>query len=342
MPEPELLSLLHRAPPEPARAASWEHSTLRLKSGDVAVAQSLGDPAQRHACLVLYNGADPGRRFVIEGTRLVVGRSPDCDAHVDDPGISRRHAEVQAAGDGFELRDLGSANGTLLNGKRIDMPMPLKDGDLVRLGEVVLKFYDKHSLDALLHDRIYRMATVDDGTQVFSKRYVLEALDREVRRAQRSGQPLSLMCLDLDHFKSVNDRWGHAAGDVVLRQAAATVRACVRETDVVGRLGGEEFLVLLPDTALSAAVEAAERVRQTLAGQDIRLAVTDARASRTVFHRQTASIGVTQLEARMAGADELLAAADALMYAAKREGRNRVQALALGAGAGAGRRPPGA
>jgi diguanylate cyclase (GGDEF)-like protein len=304
-------------------ATVWDHSTLRLSKGDATLLQALGgDSGQRCACLIVYSGTDVGRRIALDRERTVLGRMPDCEAPIDSPGISRRHAELLAGPDVVLLCDLGSANGTHVNGLRLDAPTPLRDGDLVRLGEVTLKFYDRLSLDAVLHDRIYRMATVDVGTEVYTRRYVLEVLEREVQRARRGGPPLSLVALDLDHFKAVNDRWGHNAGDLVLRQTAAIVQAAARGSDTVGRLGGEEFVVLMPDTDLASAAEAAERMRRSLA---IRVITIDTpEVGPPVLHRQTASVGVARFSAGMRSVRDLLGAADAMVYEAKREGRNRV------------------
>jgi diguanylate cyclase (GGDEF)-like protein len=302
----------------------WEHSTIRLSKGDVTLFQSLGEPTQRRACLILYSGNDLGRRYALDGERMLIGRAPDCEVHIDSPGLSRRHAELQVEGDTVLLRDLGSANGTRVNDARVELPTMLKDGDLIRLGKVVLRYYDRQSLDALLHDRIYRIATVDAGTDVYTKRYFLAALEREMQLARRSQRPLSLVCLDLDFFKSVNDRWGHNAGDVVLREAASAMKQVVRGTDIIGRIGGEEFAVVLPETALAAALELAERLRAALAGQTVRLELASEQGGSVVLHQQTASLGVAELAPPMQEPRDLLGAADAQLYAAKRAGRNRV------------------
>ena len=311
------------APPKERRsppASGWEPSTVRLNKADVTLFQSLGEPAQRRACLVLYSGEDLGRRFAIDGERLLLGRAADAGAQIDHPAISRHHAELRQDGDAVLLRDLGSANGTFVGDQRVHDVVALKDGDIVRIGDLLLKFYERHSLDALLHDRIYRLATVDAGTAVFTKKYLLDALQRELQRARRSGRPLALVCLDLDHFKRVNDDHGHNAGDLVLREAAAAVQGAVRGTDIVGRMGGEEFAIVLPETELAAALTLAERVRAAVAGQRYEI---DAGGSRRQL-RQTASLGVAAYAPPMRNARELLGAADAQLYDAKRQGRNRV------------------
>lgn len=312
--------------PAPAAVRPWDASTLRLNKGELTAFQTLGPAvAQQPACLILYSGEDAGKRFTLEGPALTVGRSPECPIWIDHPGISRCHAELLRDAEGYVLRDLASSNGTHLNGVRLETPTRLHDGDLIRLGKVALKFYERQSLDALLHDRIYRMATVDAGTEVHTKRYLMEALERETKRARRNQHPLCVLCVDLDHFKQVNDLYGHDAGDQVLHRAAALMQQQVRASDILGRIGGEEFAVVLPETDLPAALELAERMRLTLAAQPHTLTLRDAQGQASVVqHRQTASLGVARLEADLTDGRALLAAADLRLYSAKREGRNRI------------------
>ena len=335
-PPTELLSKAQGTPshgaPAPAAAApaDWDHSTLRLNKADLTLFQALGDTAQRRPCLILYSGDHTGTRFPLQGPRMTLGRSPECDICLESLGISRRHAELREVGDTVTLVDLGSSNGTHLNEQRIQAPVELKDGDVVRLGAAVLKFYERQSLDALLHDRIYRLATVDSGTDVYTKKYLLEALEREVKLARRTGRPLSVMCLDLDNFKSVNDRYGHNAGDLVLRSAAAAAQERLRGSDILGRMGGEEFAVVLPDTELQAAIQLAERVRTAVAARSFEFAAPAPGPAGSpgppARHKQTVSIGVTQLTPHTLDVRDLLGAADAMLYGAKRNGRNRVNA----------------
>lgn len=305
-----------------SRTEPWDQPTVHLSQADLTLFMSLGAPGSRSACLVLYSGNVPGRRYDLQDGTLSIGRAPDCTLPLmESASLSRHHAELLVAGDAVQLRDLGSVNGTQVNGQRVEGTVTLKDGDMLRLGEVLLKYFQRNSLDALLHDQIYRIATVDAGTEVFTKRFVMDALEREIRQAARSGQALAVLCLDLDHFKTVNDRWGHDAGDQVLREAAAAVHGSVRAGDIVGRIGGEEFLVVLPGATLPEALALAERVRVAVAARKAALRQPD---GSMVLHEQTVSIGVAVLGAGMAGARELLAAGDTHLYAAKHGGRNRV------------------
>ncbi|MBQ0930523.1 GGDEF domain-containing protein [Ideonella alba] len=170
----------------------------------------------------------------------------------------------------------------------------------------------------LNEQRLLALADTDALTGLRNRRALLEALQGEVARARRSGRPLSVAVLDLDHFKSVNDHHGHEAGDQVLRQFAELMRRELRGYDTGGRLGGEEFVVLMPDTDLALAVASIDRLRAALAARP--LAWIDEQVDMTV------SAGVACLSAEDEGdGSDLLRAADLALYAAKRDGRNRVR-----------------
>jgi diguanylate cyclase (GGDEF)-like protein len=298
--------------------------TIKLDPAELSLFQGLERSGQ--PCLILYTGPDAGRRFDLDGGASLIGRANDAQVLIDAPGISRRHARLDVTGGVVELRDLGSANRTLVNDRPVQDAVTLKDGDLIRLANVVLRFHASRSLDVLLHDRIYRLATVDALTGAFNRRYLHDTMKLEVARARRQASALALICLDLDHFKSVNDRHGHAAGDHVLTTTCELLRAELPPSMPLCRQGGEEFAVLMPQTDARRALEVAEGLRAALAahGFDLRASATAA----PVPHRQTMSAGVAVFGPGMADEEALLAAADAALYAAKAAGRNRVSVAA--------------
>jgi diguanylate cyclase (GGDEF)-like protein len=171
--------------------------------------------------------------------------------------------------------------------------------------------------NARLYAEVERLATLDEVTGVANRRRLFELGQREFERARRYDTPLSAILLDLDHFKQINDTYGHHAGDRVLAGIAAAIQASVRQIDLFGRYGGEEFVLLLPDSPLPAAVEVAERLRALVEN----LRFDTARGELRV----TVSLGVAQLAHGIPALPTLIDRADQAMYAAKQAGRNRVE-----------------
>jgi diguanylate cyclase (GGDEF)-like protein len=175
------------------------------------------------------------------------------------------------------------------------------------------------ALDTTLHlRRAEELSVTDDLTSLYNSRYLNQVLRREAKRASRSGRPLSLLFLDLDGFKLVNDRHGHLCGSRALVEAASVIRSCARETDTPARFGGDEFALVLPETGSEGAVAVAERVRERIA------AYSFLKASDGLDIRLTASVGVATLPDVAASAEELIKAADTAMYRVKEKGKDGV------------------
>jgi two-component system cell cycle response regulator len=171
-------------------------------------------------------------------------------------------------------------------------------------------------------EALREQATRDPLTCVWNRYAILDTLSREANRARRESSPLAVIMADLDHFKRVNDTYGHLAGDSVLREAARRMQACVRAYDYVGRYGGEEFLIVLPGTSAGHAVQLAERLRMAVSSEPI-VAGSDPL-------NVTASLGVTATEHADAVPETLIRVADDALYRAKEAGRNRVEWLGDG------------
>lgn len=303
---------------------SWDPSTIAIDPAELTLYQSLDGPERLRCSLVVYSGGDTGRQITLPDGTSSIGRSAAATVQIDGPGMSRLHAEVSVEGASVILRDLGSANGSFVQDQRLVGPRLLCDGDLVRLGSVILKFYEHRSVDAALHDRVYRMAMIDAGTGLYNRRYLNDALKRALRHSRQDGRPMSVISYDLDRFKRVNDTHGHHAGDLVLRESAAVLGPVVGTAGILGRLGGEEFLVLMPGAPVVAARALAERLRAAMAGHLFVLPAGDGEARRCVVHQQTISLGVAEWSSAMLDACDLLDAADRRLYQSKHEGRNRV------------------
>ena len=248
------------------------------------------------AYLIVLAGADVGKMFKLGEGETTLGRSNRADVRIDDDSISRLHAKVFLNGQDIQIEDLGSSNGTLVNGEKVERNV-LRDGD---------KSFVQKMYDAALRDPL---------TKAFNKKYLIDQLGQEVSYARRHRTKLSFILFDLDHFKRVNDTYGHVAGDHVLVQTASLVQALLRNEDVFARYGGEEFCVVLRGIALEDAGLIAERMRATVEAHVYRCDETELRV--------TTSVGVAEYD----GQGEpvaLIEAADSALYAAKAAGRNRV------------------
>jgi len=267
------------------------------------------------ACLVLIYppGPDMGKRFPLTRNEIVLGRGADCDIQVDRDSVSRRHARVFRDGEAWMVEDLGSTNGSYVN----DVPVQrsvLRDADFLKIGAAIFKFLTGAGVEASYHEEIYRMTIVDGLTGAHNKRYFLEFLERETARCARYKRPLSLLMFDLDHFKAINDTYGHLAGDAVIRTAIKVIRQHSRQGDLVGRYGGEEFVLCLPGTEPEQAMATGERICRVLEASCV---MHDGKS----IHA-TVSIGIAQLRGDES-IEQWLARADKALYEAKDAGRNQ-------------------
>jgi diguanylate cyclase (GGDEF)-like protein len=264
--------------------------------------------------LVVVQGPTAGTRVTLE-REVVIGRDPRCELPVQAGDVSRRHARVVPEPEGHRIIDLGSTNGTWVNGQPVTSRR-LEPGDRIELGSCVLRYLRQGEADAEDLAALADLARRDALTGLANRRAFEESLRRELFRARRSGGALAVVVLDLDHFKRVNDSHGHQTGDRVLVEVAARAERALRAEDLLARTGGEEFTALLPGATLEAAAEVAERVRRAVAEEEIAVPGGALRA--------TVSLGCAALSAEERDAAALIARADARLYDAKRAGRNRV------------------
>ncbi|MEK7469035.1 MAG: GGDEF domain-containing protein [Planctomycetota bacterium] len=245
----------------------------------------------------------------------LIGRDAECGVVLEDTDVSRRHASIELKDDAYILKDLGSRNGTTVNDHRVT-EAPLQSGDRIGIGRVILKFMRGYDVEKQYHETIYAMTIQDALTGIPNRRYLMEALRRELVRAHRHRRPLSIAMIDIDHFKKVNDRYGHFSGDAVLREACVRFRASVRADEVIARYGGEEFVLVLPEATPEQAREMAERLRALAAAKPV--------AVNAVSIPVTVSIGLAYTQGEDVTAEELISRADKKLYDAKTTGRNRV------------------
>lgn len=267
-------------------------------------------------CLLEICGNNLGRRLELGFSRLIIGRDETCDVQIESEAVSRRHTEISIEYGERVLRDLGSTNGTFINNVSVERSL-LRNGDLIKIGDTVLKFLSGSNIETHFHEEIFRMVITDGLTMVSNKRHLAEELSREVWRASRHGRALSLIMFDLDHFKDVNDKFGHVAGDHILREISALIRPRIRKDELFGRYGGEEFMVILPETECEKAKHFAESLRVMV-------------ESHIFFYEGvwipiTISVGVAQFDQDSHPTMEaFIEAVDKALYQAKGAGRNRV------------------
>jgi len=269
------------------------------------------------AYLIVLQGSNVGEMHEIDGAETVLGRGQTSSLRLNDEGVSRKHARINRAGDKYIIEDLNSSNGTLVNGASVTQRI-LEDGDKISLGSItILKFTYHDHLDVSFQQQMLDAALRDGLTKAFNKRYFLGRIETELAYARRHMSALSLVMFDVDHFKRVNDTYGHLAGDLVLTKIAKVTLHTVRTEDVFARYGGEEFAVLCRGVNLSNAGILGERLRSAM-----ELAVFEHEGTRMPI---TISVGVAAFpELQVETPEQLIGAADEALYQAKRTGRNRV------------------
>ena len=285
----------------------------------MAPAQEAGPPDAQPAaaCLVVLSGSNVGEMYRIEKDQVVIGRGDKVDLRLVDDGISREHVRISKDEGRIVLEDLGSTNGTYCNGRRVERH-PLTEGDKILIGSTtILKFSYQDKLDEMFQRQMSESALRDGLTRAFNKRYFTDRIESEFQYAIRHRAPLSLIFLDIDHFKKINDQHGHQAGDHVLAQLATLVMSMLGEEETFARYGGEEFAIVARGVELEAAAALSERLRAAVEAHPFKFETTTLQV--------TISVGVARAPGSgMAASGDLVARADEAMYAAKRGGRNRV------------------
>jgi len=270
-------------------------------------------------CLVVIYApvaSDLGRRHVLDQEVVTIGRDRENDIVLDSDSVSRRHAKVEHREGRIYLTDLDSTNGTYVN----DDNEPVRDcqlrrGDQVKIGDTIFKYLSGSDVEAQYHETIFNMTITDGLTDVGNKKRLDQLVQKEIPRAVRHNRELSLLMVDIDHFKDVNDTYGHLAGDSVLRDLAGILQKRLRPDDELGRYGGEEFAAVLPETSLIGAVKIAEDLRKLV--EEHAFIVEGEQINVTV------SIGAAALKPGM-DAKAFFRAADEMLYKAKNSGRNKV------------------
>ncbi len=269
-------------------------------------------------CLIVLRGSAVGQVFKVDRSTITIGRADDAEVYLNDDGVSRQHAQlIRYSHELMVLKDLESTNGTYINGQPIKAKA-LKDGDRIQIGSfTILKFSVQDEVEDHWQQQLYDAAVRDPLTHVYNRRFFSDDLERAMRHALRHRLPLSLVLLDIDHFKTINDTHGHNAGDQVLQELANRLNARIRTDDVLCRTGGEEFAVIARGTTAENAHILAERCRSRVAASPFRIGALELEV------RISLGVAGMELEAQREP-HTLMAAADKFLYQAKQSGRNKV------------------
>lgn len=270
------------------------------------------------ACLVrIYPAGVGGSLIALDSPSIRFGRDARCEHELADEYASREHCVVQFRDGHHYVKDLGSMNGTFVN----DQPITehrLNPGDQIRVGFHIFKYLSSNHVEAMYHEAVFQMMTVDALTQTYNRRYFEDAFQREVVRSTRHGRSLGLLLIDIDHFKSINDQYGHLVGDELLTALCRRLKVRVRGDEILARVGGEEFALV--------AVELSDAELKLLARELCDLVASKPFETTRGPISLTVSIGVHfhAVGATLASTKEIFESADQRLYEAKNSGRNRV------------------
>ena len=301
-----------------------EPSTSTLPSDEQRYATIYSEPAASgtarptaESCIVQIYPADITQGMLkLSDDSIVLGRDHSVQRVLPDNSVSRKHAEISASGFDYEIRDLGSTNGTFVNGELIEHQV-LNSGDTFQIGSFLFKFLTAGSVESQYHETVYSALTSDALTGTMNRRYLIETLKREIARARRRDEVITVAMMDIDHFKKVNDTFGHLIGDEVLREIGRRLGDAKREDDMLARFGGEEFCLVLAATDGPEAMKMLGRCRKSIADQPFTTAGGDISV--------TASFGFACLRPdQNMTINEILEEADVKLYEAKSAGRNRI------------------
>jgi len=270
--------------------------------------------------LTVVGGLHTGRVLALpRGTEVTLGRAEGSTYQQDDASVSGTHARIVLVASSYMFVDAGSTNGSFVNDLRVEQPVELKDGDRIQLGSnTFFRFSLVSEEEETALRKMYEAASRDGLTGVFNRKHLEERLDAEVAYALRHRTEVSVVMLDVDHFKRVNDTYGHLAGDAVLKSTAQILAQGIRTEDVLARYGGEEFVIVTRGVPAMAAGLLADRLRQRIGQSEVTF------GSHRI--RVTVSAGVASLDCCEGRNNKvtLLGIADARLYKAKQGGRNRV------------------
>ena len=286
------------------------------------------DSRQRRPALVFLRGELLAVPIPLERAEVTIGRALEADVRVNDVRASRLHSRIITEIDPstgvsrYRIIDLSSTNGTILNGQAIENAL-LADGDKIVIGEHLMRFQLLDEIDREFQRQIHRLLVHDELTGLLTSKSFFSELRREAARAASDGRGFCVLMMDLDHFKTVNDTYGHLTGSKALEEVGDCITKALRAGDVAARFGGEEFAAFLLDADVAQGLVAGERVRRAVEQHQFTITKNQPEGERRT-HQITISVGVAAFPDDARDPIELIELADTALYRAKRSGRNRV------------------
>jgi two-component system, cell cycle response regulator len=284
--------------------------------------------SERRPVLVSLRGELLATPIPLERDMVLLGRALEADVRLNDAKASRLHARISRESDTesgthtFRIRDLGSTNGTLVNGQVVT-EKTLTDGDKILIGDHLFRFELLDEIDREFQQQIHRLIAHDELTGLLTSKSFFTELRREAARAEQESSPFCVLMMDLDHFKRVNDKYGHMVGSRTLQDVGVIIKAALRSGDVAARFGGEEFAAFLLDADYAQALVAAERVRRAVEQHAFSTGGHGSEETVQSFHI-TISIGIASCPDDSRDPIQLVELADSALYRAKRNGRNLI------------------
>jgi len=278
---------------------------------------------RRYPYLVVFIGHDSGKRFRLKPGKMTMGRSPEADITIEDDRISRIHCIIDWADDIIRIEDNGSTNGTYVDSRKI-RGAHVAAGVPVQVGRSVMKIDYKDDAEIKWEESLLRSASIDGLTGISNRQQFMKRAAEEIALARRQMEPVGLVMIDIDHFKRINDTYGHQIGDFVLNRFAGIINQEKRREDIFGRFGGEEFIMMPRGKVFPEGLnEFCERARRIIEGADFNFGDTRIQITASFgFHVEVPR--KVDIEAFLT---DLIRKADKALYRAKQQGRNRTESL---------------
>lgn len=306
--------------------------------------QPSATPMERRPALVSLRGELLAVPIPLDRDEVTLGRALEADVRINDSRASRLHARINVERNADHssvrciIRDLGSTNGTLINGQPLTEAV-LNEGDKISIGDQLFRFDMLDEIDREFQQQIHRLISHDELTGLLTSKSFFSELRREAAKAELRAHPFCVLMMDVDHFKQVNDTYGHLVGSQTLEEIGGVIKRALRAGDVAARFGGEEFAAFLLDADYAQGLVAAERVRAAVQNHEFAAARRDATAPAETL-RITISIGIASFPDDAKDPIELIELADSALYRAKRSGRNRISAYRHSIAVTEGKLPP--